>query len=275
MEYNIKIQDVGEGFWEKLNSKGFKFHRQTDGIIYKYVSFETAKIILKNSSLLYSNPNTFNDPFDLTVDLINTEISKEEMIQLINEEFIANADEKNRIIEYNINNPDFLASTFKNTLHETKSQIGITCFSKSYMKSLMWSHYADKHSGLCLGFSFKEINRNYLLQLAIKYSTHIEQIYYIKDTVFSIYNWLFTKSDIWNYEEEVRRVYLDRNGVIPFEKDELVEIYYGLSLPNENITEIQNMLTDYSITKQSKMKMNPNTFNLIEEELINKKTTNG
>src|SRR5438309_1529951 len=28
----------------------------------------------------------------------------------------------------------------------------LLCFSRTYMNSLMWSHYADKHRGICLAF---------------------------------------------------------------------------------------------------------------------------
>jgi len=38
---------------------------------------------------------------------------------------------------------------------DTKSKLGIFCASKSYMNTLLWSHYGDSHKGICLGFHIK------------------------------------------------------------------------------------------------------------------------
>lgn len=34
--------------------------------------------------------------------------------------------------------------------------VGFICFSQEWSSSTMWAHYADKHQGVCLEFSFKE-----------------------------------------------------------------------------------------------------------------------
>lgn len=33
---------------------------------------------------------------------------------------------------------------------------GVLCFSESWMSTLMWAHYADKHKGMCLGFEIED-----------------------------------------------------------------------------------------------------------------------
>lgn len=35
---------------------------------------------------------------------------------------------------------------------DTSSRFGLLCFSKSWRNPVQWSHYADGHRGLCLGF---------------------------------------------------------------------------------------------------------------------------
>src|SRR4030042_3833160 len=32
------------------------------------------------------------------------------------------------------------------------SEMGLLCFSKNWTNPLLWSHYASKHEGICLGF---------------------------------------------------------------------------------------------------------------------------
>ena len=41
---------------------------------YKYTSLDSLKLILKNSTLKFSKPSEFNDPFDcnITIDTVNT-----------------------------------------------------------------------------------------------------------------------------------------------------------------------------------------------------------
>jgi Protein of unknown function (DUF2971) len=38
------------------------------------------------------------------------------------------------------------------TEREVAEQYGVLCFSRCWNDILMWSHYADKHRGICLGF---------------------------------------------------------------------------------------------------------------------------
>lgn len=76
MEYNIKIDELSPDFWEKMNELGIKRFAQADGLIYQYVSFDTAVKILKSNCLNYSVPNKFNDPFNLTSGLFDTSITK-------------------------------------------------------------------------------------------------------------------------------------------------------------------------------------------------------
>ena len=38
--------------------------------------------------------------------------------------------------------------------HDSKT--GLLCFTKDWTNILLWSHYADKHKGICLGFDLKE-----------------------------------------------------------------------------------------------------------------------
>src|SRR6266446_5545165 len=35
---------------------------------------------------------------------------------------------------------------------EMSERFGMICFSKQWHNPLLWSHYADKHRGMCLGF---------------------------------------------------------------------------------------------------------------------------
>src|SRR6185437_3975601 len=56
------------------------------------------------------------------------------------------------LLPFKLSNKDL-----RDALHKTKEQIssnrGMLCFSKTWSNPVLWSHYADKHRGLCLGFA--------------------------------------------------------------------------------------------------------------------------
>jgi hypothetical protein len=45
-----------------------------------------------------------------------------------------------------------LREAFRETKEELHKNKGLICFSKSWENPVLWSHYADKHRGICLGF---------------------------------------------------------------------------------------------------------------------------
>lgn len=81
---------------------------------------------------------------------------------------------------------------------EIARHFGMLCFSKRWHNPVLWSHYADKHHGICLGFdvpegSFKPVAyvaKRLPLRLPLTQAT-TEQL-------------LFTKYRDWQYEEESR-----------------------------------------------------------------------
>jgi len=265
MKPTIRLHEL-PNLWPRLNENGINLHTPDDGVVYKYVSFETALKILNSSQILYSSPISFNDPFDLTTDILDLTFSEIEISEMINE-FIINEQMKKKVLTYNLENLNLFSDAFINTFEDVKMKIGITCFSKSYMNTLMWSHYANKHNGLCLGFCFKKCGGNGFIQAVVKYATEIKSVKYYRDSVYGIYNWLFTKSHIWNYEQEVRRVNTRKNGLLSFEKSELSEIYFGLKISAEQINQIKKILIEkkYEVKKISSVKMNKHTFDLLED----------
>lgn len=111
-----------------------------------------------------------------------------------------------RIME--LNDPfEFLAvdlsdRDFRKVIEETKAELsktnGILCFCKTWTHPILWSNYADKHKGVCLGFEVP--------------SSFIEEIDYVDrrlnkpDTLDEAFmkKLLLTKFKHWKYEQEYR-----------------------------------------------------------------------
>jgi hypothetical protein len=258
-------------FIEELGKLGIKVVLPLDRVIYKYVSLETAEKIVSSNSLLFSPPTHFNDPFDLANSLIDTTFNDEMLKSWIDSASVGRFDEnkKSAIYEKAIKDPQKVITILNDTLNKYKNEAGITCFSKSYKKTLMWSHYADKHAGVCLGFNIVPIGLSNFTLLEVNYTDTIKPLNYFLNKPIVLMYWLYTKSKIWSYEEEVRAVYSDRNGFVSFAKDCLREIHFGLRTSKSErevfVARLKNF--SYNINRITFMSMNSKTFDLQENEL--------
>ncbi|MFT6429822.1 MAG: hypothetical protein ACJAXR_001795 [Halopseudomonas sp.] len=113
-------------------------------------------------------------------------------------------------------------------------QIGIICFSETFRSPVMWAHYGDRHTGLCLGFDV--LDGGGVLDVEYTYS-RLNVTAQLKPGV-SAYddfgkNLLATKHQHWSYEQESRLICdlnMPDNGLYfePFSgKMRLKEIFIG------------------------------------------------
>jgi len=81
---------------------------------------------------------------------------------------------------------------------EMSRRFGLICFCKHWHNPLLWSHYADKHRGMCLGFDVDD--------RGLKEVTYVRERSNLKmpPTKESADELLFTKFWDWHYEEEWR-----------------------------------------------------------------------
>ena len=122
---------------------------------------------------------------------------------------------------------------WRQDLHKTT---GLLCFSRDWYSPVLWSHYADKHRGICLGFELRDnlaervdyvkgrlpIPPNFLTVTPALGEAFVRQV-------------LTTKYQHWEYENEVRVfVRLDHSTVerglyfYPFSEDlKLTEVILG------------------------------------------------
>lgn len=92
----------------------------------------------------------------------------------------------------------------RETKRELSEQNGVVCFSKTWKDPVLWSHYADKHRGVCLGFDVPNV---WLHEV-----TYVEKRPPRPPTLDEAFmkHLLFSKFAHWYYEQEYRAfVHLD------------------------------------------------------------------
>ncbi len=172
---------------------------------------------------------------------------------------------------------EFLISNFfKNKTNEIES-FGILSLSMRSDSTLMWSHYAESHSGFAIGFNLNHpfFDSERFLVEAVKYSNERVEFDKKKDFNSDIY---FTKSFEWSYEQEFRiiapledyyrfiefepyNIYL---FIVPF--DAIEEIIVGSKISLEKLRKIKKFTDDKNIKLYRSLQSNK-TFTL-EKQLI-------
>ena len=88
---------------------------------------------------------------------------------------------------------------------ELASNHGLLCFSEAWDNPVMWSHYASRHNGLCLGFEIPEDRIGKVFYSRKRLVADLEKLSnpssLSKDDVLKF---LFTKYAHWRYEKEYR-----------------------------------------------------------------------
>lgn len=90
---------------------------------------------------------------------------------------------------------------------EMNRTIGILCFSRKWNNPVLWSHYADKHRGLCLGFDIPDQLAKNVRYVGRRLKAEIEHDNSSDDTDSPGYKLITTKYSHWKYEDEVRLIF--------------------------------------------------------------------
>ena len=140
--------------------------------VYHFINDQHGLLNLQMGRLKISTLNELNDPFEL----FGVEMSNES-------------------VRY----------AFQSMKTELSKSRGILCFSKSWSNPVMWSHYANRHAGLCLGF---DIPDECLRKVSYSRKRLVAEAEKLSDptrlTIRLTQKFLLTKYEHWKYEEEVR-----------------------------------------------------------------------
>lgn len=139
--------------------------------LYKFMSERIALKVMEEKRLKIATFLDMNDPFELAGVRVGNEDAWEELLE------------------------------------HFQTRVGALCFSTSWRSPLMWTHYADNHKGICLGFDVAGVELH-----TPSYVTKLEDLRVaaadvVKDPTAAqkvFMKILTTKFKKWSYEKEVR-----------------------------------------------------------------------
>lgn len=132
--------------------------------LYKFSSFLGAKAILENGCMWTGSPLDFNDPFEVLPvfdeERKNPHIkSRKEYGRRLglpgNGDIIEGGGEEDIPVESWI---DFAALIHDPFFEQVHKRFRVLCFSRSPEPNLLWSHYANSHQGIAIGFDLSKGN---------------------------------------------------------------------------------------------------------------------
>ena len=215
--------------------------------IYKYVTFDIAKIIIKTRAIKFSRPNEFNDPFDCDIDLIDfnftpdlSEKVQTEMEQL--KEMFKASPGFSKLSRDN----SFWERGYRETQIQKINSCRISCFSLLNNSILMWSHYANKHFGMALEFDntisprFENLDdKKDVSEAEVGYSDYEKINYLSEDRKYAIYKLFLSKSISWAHEKEYRMILLGNKAELQKFNDKFLKaVYFGLRAKDNEIDDI-------------------------------------
>ncbi|MCP4551602.1 MAG: DUF2971 domain-containing protein [Bacteroidetes bacterium] len=221
-----------------------------DTYIFKYCSYDIAEVIVSGQLLKFSRPDSFNDPFDCDIELLQFDFSEanQEIIDDLNKIKKNISEQWGRDMSTEIDkiSRSKIEDTYKRSQLDKIRRSSICCFSKDSTNTTMWSHYADNHRGACLIFDlenkkpFIDYPSHRFTQGPVDYDNYTS-INYLKSEVEGIVKVFLTKSPDWKYEKEYRFIIFEEHGLFKFSKEFLRGIIFGLRVSDEEILRFKNI----------------------------------
>jgi hypothetical protein len=234
-------------------------------VFYKYVSMAvTENYILPDHTLRFSPREFFNDPFDCNEGLLDVHIDAAWVREFAKDDLAKLSPALQEHMIQKMLNP----ASYRAALQKEKINFKICCFSSKPDDILMWSHYADKHAGICLGFQFPYRGEVFSMY-PVRYIDRIRKLHGMADTAAIFNYWLTRKPVCWAYENEMRAVSRSGLDYIGFQQEQLNEVIFGCKVQSEQIDQViaQTKKLGYKGIVFKGMEIDPSTFLLKSVQL--------
>ena len=228
--------------------------------IYKYESLSTAELIIFNQTIKFTFPGKFNDPFDCNLENVYFKFS-ERMDPLVIQEIDILKKEFGRLLS-----DEMLLRAYQESLNNKLRNAAVSCFSLRKDNTLMWSHYADKHSGICLQFDFLFEKPFLDVKIALEGTVDYgfgDPINYLEDKKAGLWRAFLTKSIDWQYEKELRFLTLQGEQAYKYKPEFLRKIIFGINCKKSEIEGIISCCKQQNLLHLKFEKANKHEGNIV------------
>lgn len=207
--------------------------------VYKFRTINKANDILQKQEFYFSSAANFNDPFDCMLDE-EKQYSLSDFNRWIGSfpNGLTKKEKQNLTNMYKENGQAF-NDLVKNIKTKAVNARGVLALSKTNENILLWSHYAENHTGVAIKLNIAKDPEFFITPKNIVYTKQYIPLNYLRDPKKSILDTLSTKSIDWNYEEEIR-IYKSNVGVHKINPMAITDVFFGVKTLEQDIAKIKN-----------------------------------
>ncbi len=236
--------------------------RRIPPVLYKYspVSgqrLEWIKSLLLDSILYFPAPSSFNDPldcrvpptFDASALTIAAHWKRVVRAGLVGK--LSRQEERRKIKELILESRTAEGqASLAERLFQSLARNGTACLTRDPTNMLMWSYYAEGHSGVAIRFNTAPDNLIKLgrlgeqwLPVEVNYCTEFPAINYYRCKTLDLMRMVLgTKASAWAHEQEWRLVLVGRCGPIKLPPSIIDGVVFGMRLDRGIETEIRQRI---------------------------------
>lgn len=164
----------------------------------------------------------FNDPFDLVLGDYAESLSEDERKAFYD------------AMPEHYNCPNYHYDTSLDIQAGVQDSVSVMSFTRKFRNILMWSHYANNHTGVCIGYDYnceffkKKFSCNYSDEIGVirkvEYTNERPKYFFPTDLVNDTREW-FKKSKDWAYEKEYRILLPIKNAVCKNDRGKFIFLF--------------------------------------------------
>ena len=206
--------------------------------------------IIVGSQLWLSSPEDFNDPFDMSAEIMVKGTLKERKQRF--HEFLKAQHKELSWIQRRQLLPSFISkpsseysANFQKEFDRTIRNAGVCSFGIEGQNILMWSHYCARHTGVCFQFEVARDPATFLQAVPVEYDQNFPTVNWVKEYEKSIKVVMTRKHPNWAYEKE-RRIVIPGGArrQHPFRPEALTGIILGCRSDEAVVAMLKDLLDE-------------------------------
>jgi hypothetical protein len=135
----------------------------------------------------------------------------------------------------------YLRRQTEQALEFRRNSIGITCFTENNLSELMWAHYAESHTGVCICVETDYDKRCFRQLERVSYESPLPKFKLLSHMRRNLIRLYTTKGAQWAYEREIR-AFQHASGAYKMNKQCLVSVFFGMRSSPAAIEEIRDIV---------------------------------
>ena len=242
--------------------------------IFRYYKFDYGLSVLKDLEIRTSVPTELNDPFEIAPNIDPAQFNQKRLEAVLRQDAYVEEAYRKENQRFGLTKKEFRRLYFKDVPRRAAKALPeiprnvermrrdfankfskywrLLCASRVHDSVLMWSHYADKHKGLVLGFDtnyppFSQMPTD--CWLTVTYSERKPDYLYSPDeNEFreKMFATAAVKERAWSYEKEVRLVIADKalreKRFLPITPQSVIAVYCGCRISAPDKQAVQTAL---------------------------------